>query len=114
VRSRVTIGLALLVALAVLSCLLLLRSPGTSAPERSEDAAVDDTYGLDPWLLADGFADRVVIEIDWVAGAKPGPLTVARLQETLVKYGPRSVELFGSHGTRGLTPLGVPRPQASV
>ena len=36
----------------------------------------------------EGVSDRTVVEIDWVEGCKPGPQTVAGLEEILKKYSP--------------------------
>ena len=43
---------------------------------------------LDPWLLAAGFADALVVEIDWVEGCKPGPRTLAGFERILRRYVP--------------------------
>ncbi|MCP3979586.1 MAG: hypothetical protein GY716_09690 [bacterium] len=41
---------------------------------------------LDRSLLAEGGADRLVVEVDWVEGCKPGPKTIAGLDRILDKY----------------------------
>ena len=82
-----------LLALCVPACIPLPRYAAVSSPAVAP--AADETYGLDPWLLAEGLTDRVVVEIDWVEGCKPGPLTVQGLHDLLVELGPpgRSVEV---------------------
>ena len=50
---------------------------------------------MNPWLLAEGFSDRLEIEVDWVEGCKPGPKTIEGLRRIAVEYGPpgRPVEI---------------------
>lgn len=50
---------------------------------------------IDPWLLADGLVQKVIVEVDWVEGCEPGPKTLRGLQAVLEKYGPtgRPVEV---------------------
>jgi hypothetical protein len=93
-RARAALlGLIALAGLAAPACVLIPRYRAVGPLARSGDA--EETFGLDPWLLAEGVADLVVVEIDWVAGCKPGPRTVEGLREILVEHGPagRPVEL---------------------
>jgi hypothetical protein len=50
---------------------------------------------LDPWLLADGFSKRLIVEIDWVEGCRPGPRTLAGFEKVLRRYVPatRTIEV---------------------
>ncbi len=51
-------------------------------------AAKDLSEQLDPWLLAPDFADRTILEVDWVEGSKPGPYTIHSLESILKTYSP--------------------------
>ncbi len=50
---------------------------------------------MDPWLLAEGLTDKVAVEVDWVEGCEPKPLTLAGLERVLTNYSPagRPVEV---------------------
>ena len=41
---------------------------------------------LDRRLLAEGYADELIVEVDWVAGCEPGLKTIAGLERILDKY----------------------------
>ena len=41
---------------------------------------------LDPFLLAEGYAQKLIVEVDWVEGCKPGPKTIAGLSRLLDRY----------------------------
>lgn len=88
------IAAVVLLALGLATCLPLPRYRSVE-PHRSDYAAQELARSMDPWLLGDGLADRVEIEVDWVEGCKPGPLTLQGLHDVVVKYGPpgRPVEI---------------------
>lgn len=90
----VSTALAVLAA-ATLSCVMLPRYRSLD-PSRAVWPVEKLVDAMDPWLLADDFAERVVIEVDWVEGCMPGRLTIAGLRALLVKYGPpgRPVEVL--------------------
>jgi hypothetical protein len=81
--------------LAALGFVLLLPIAVLALPRYAAVQPREDPYPIealaqqfDPSLLADGAADRTVVEIDWVAGCKPGPDTLAGLEFVLRKYSP--------------------------
>ena len=87
-------GLAALAIAGITSCALLPRYP--SIAKRPSPRLEDDLIeAMNPWLLADGFAERVEVEVDWVEGCRPGPKTIEGLREILRKYGPagRPIEI---------------------
>lgn len=91
---RLAIGIAAVVAAATSSCVPLPRYP--SVVPRSDPVPSERlSKRLDPWLLAEGLADKVVVEVDWVEGCEPAPLTLDGLKRILEKYGPpgRPVEI---------------------
>ena len=46
---------------------------------------------MNPWLLGEGFSERISIEVDWVEDCKPGPRTIEGLRSIAVKYAPAGV-----------------------
>lgn len=87
--ARRTVGLLALTVIGV-SCVAIPRYPPVERGATPYPAA-RLAEELDPWLLADGLSERVVVEIDWVAGARPGPRAVAGLDRVLRRYVPASV-----------------------
>lgn len=80
----VVLGLVVMLAIAPLA---LPRYPAV-APRGEPYPAEKLAAEFDPALLRIGVSDRTVVEIDWVEGCKPGPQTVAGLEEILRKYSP--------------------------
>ncbi len=88
-------GLAVLAIVVVgVGCIALPRYKSVQ-PRKGPAPLTRIAERIDPWLVADGLAKKVVIEVDWVEGCKPGPLTLAGLQRVVEKYGPpgRPVEI---------------------
>lgn len=97
-RQRNVFAIAGLAVLAMLvsafGCIALPRYKSVQ-PRKGPAPLTRLAQRIDPWLVADGLAKKVVIEVDWVEGCKPGPLTLAGLQRVVEKYGPpgRPVEI---------------------
>jgi tetratricopeptide (TPR) repeat protein len=90
-RSAILAGAALL---ALCACVPLPRYR-SSRPRHSDYPVEHLVRSMDPWLLTEGLADRVEIEVDWVEGCEPGPKTLDGLRDILIEYGPpgRPVEV---------------------
>jgi tetratricopeptide (TPR) repeat protein len=74
------------------SCLLLPRYRPVERrgePYPAEKLAEE----MDPWLLAEGFGERLIVEIDWVDGCRPGERTLAGFDRILRRYVPSDREL---------------------
>ena len=89
------------VAAGIPTCCMLLALPGCALLPRYEsidkgptpysiDRLADE---LDPWLLADGLGDGLIVEIDWVEGCKPGPRTLRGFERVLHRYVPASRQI---------------------
>jgi hypothetical protein len=91
-RRRIA-GVLVLAALAS-ACVPLRRYPSV-APRDAPVARERLAERLDPWLLSEGLAERVVVEVDSVEGCEPADLVLDGLRDVLVKYGPagRPVEI---------------------
>lgn len=89
-RRRRTLQLGTLACLGLLLALAPRLLPPYPAREPGGDAYPAEKLAdrLDPWLLAEGFAQRTVVEIDWIEGCKPGPRTIAALEAVLEEYSP--------------------------
>lgn len=81
--------LAALLVIAVPSCRAVLRSPAAApAPEPSRWTAHSYVDGMNPFLLTDLVAASVVVEVDWVEGARPTAKATRAAELTLRKYCP--------------------------
>ena len=89
-RTAGLVSLVLLSTAALTSCALLPPYP-SAAPRKDVWPEEKLTRSMDPWLLGDGFSDRIAIEVDWVEGCKPGPHTIEGLRSIAVKYAPPGV-----------------------
>jgi pentatricopeptide repeat protein len=86
-------GAAVLAVLTVAGftvCALLPRYP-SKAPRGEVWPEENLEKSMNPWFLAEGFSDRIAIEVDWVAGCKPGPQTIDGLRSIATKYAPAGV-----------------------
>src|SRR5262245_56048361 len=84
------VGLLIVLAAGFASCALLPRYP-SAAPGDTVWPEDKLEQSMNPWFLGDGFSDRISIEVDWVAGCKPGPHTIEALRTIAVKYAPVNV-----------------------
>lgn len=92
-RRRIAVRARLLPLL-----LLALLQPGCAAMLRYKAARRDtpefrqSTFELqkqmNPWLLTDLLADKLIVEIDWVEGVPPAPIAIEALEKRLREYGP--------------------------
>src|SRR4029453_1981563 len=90
---RAMLGLALLSVLgaAAFACCALLPRYPSAVPRDSVWPEEKLEESMNPWFLGEGFADRIEIEVDWVAGCKPGPHTIEGLRTIATKYAPSGV-----------------------
>lgn len=86
-RNLARLGVLAATGVATASCLFLPRHRSI-APARGAWPDEALARSMNPWLLAEGFSDRLEIEIDWVEGCKPGPKTVEGLRRIALEYGP--------------------------
>src|SRR5262249_33784772 len=88
--AGVVLFLILAAAAVFAACALLPRYP-SAAPRKDVWPEEKLEKSMNPWFLGDGFSDRIEIEVDWVAGCKPGPHTIEGLRSIAVKYAPAGV-----------------------
>lgn len=86
-RNMAHLGVLAAAGLTTASCMILPRHRSI-APARGTWPDEAMARSMNPWLLAEGFSDRLEIEIDWVEGCKPGPKTVEGLRRVALEYGP--------------------------
>lgn len=88
-----SVGLALLLAASATGCRAAFRLP-VEPHDASRPASEVLLAGMNPFLLTDLLSDRVVVEVDRVAGLTVHPAALDGLRETLAEYVPgKTIEI---------------------
>jgi tetratricopeptide (TPR) repeat protein len=72
----------------LVSCTGILRYPAVDPEGILDPEGKQLAFRMDPWLLSDLLASKLVVEIDWVEGLEPTPMAVEALERTIEQYGP--------------------------
>lgn len=87
-RTTTLALLAGLIAVAVCGCVRLPRYPAVASGSAGLYPIEALAWSMNPWVLSSLATRRLVIEVDWVEGCRPGPRTLDGLRKTLERYSP--------------------------